>query len=216
MSKISINPINDRIVTEILKGKAEINYTKQMTKDNEDTKNSYNKVIGNLNTMTLKKYITNIINYHSLGYSVSDANAFVYGCPVEWDLIIVKQNAVGANNVYKVEDVVALVEFKMSGLVDKQYKNIENTFYKQFKYIEDMHNKTKDRIIPFCYITFAETPKYFAKTKEYFDKMNGISNTAFAFIDYSKLKGSGRKNYFPECNDFEAYLYNILNVSEKH
>lgn len=213
MNKVSLNPINDHIVKEILKGKEEINYTQQMVKDNEDLKGSFNKIIGNLNTMTLKKYIINIIKYHGLGYDVSEANAFVSGCPVEWDLIIVKENAIGNNNVYKVEDVVALVEFKMSGLVASQYKNIGNTFRTQFSYLADIRNKT-GRMIPFCYITFAETPKYFTRTKEYFDKMNGLNNTAFAFIDYSKLTGSDEKRYFTECNDFEAYLYKILSYGK--
>ena len=105
MNKTPINPINNRIVTEILSGKEEINYTKQMTKDNEDVTGSYNKIIGNLNAMTLRKYIINIINYHGLGYGVSEINAFVSGCPVEWDLIIVKENAIGNNNVYKALNV---------------------------------------------------------------------------------------------------------------
>ena len=66
-------------------------------------------------------------------------------------------------------------------------------------------------MIPFCYITFAETPSYFTKTKEYFDKMNGIANTAFAFINYNTLQSSDKKDFFDDCNDFESFLYGILN-----
>ena len=61
-----INPINDRIVDEILKGKQEINYDKKICKDDENLKGSFNKVIGNLTSMTLRKYIINIINYYGL------------------------------------------------------------------------------------------------------------------------------------------------------
>lgn len=213
MNKTPINPINNRIVTEILNGKEEINYTKQMTKDNEDLKGSYNKIIGNLNAMTLRKYIINIINYHGLGYGVSEVNAFVSGCPVEWDLIIVKENAISKNNVYKAEDVAALVEFKMSGLTGPQFKNIKQIFHTQFNYLTDIRSRA-NRMIPFCYITFAETPSYFTKTKEYFDEMNGINDTAFAFINYSTLQNSDKKDFFDECNDFESFLYGIISINK--
>lgn len=57
---IKFNPINDRIVDEVLK-KHEINYDKKICRDDENLKGSFNKVIGNLTSMTLRKYITNII-----------------------------------------------------------------------------------------------------------------------------------------------------------
>lgn len=71
-----INPINGRIVSEILKGKQEINYDKELRKDDENLKGNFNKVIGNLTSMTLRKYITNIINYHGLNYRASNVNFF--------------------------------------------------------------------------------------------------------------------------------------------
>lgn len=122
-----INPINGRIVSEILKGKQEINYDKELRKDDENLKGNFNKVIGNLTSMTLRKYITNIINYHGLNFKVSNVNFFIKGCPTEWDLIILNENAKDVNNtnVFEVEEVVVVLEFKTSGLSLDQYNNIE-------------------------------------------------------------------------------------------
>ena len=80
--------------------------------------------------MKLRKYIINIINYHGLNCKVSDINSFIKGCPTEWDLIILNENAKDVNNtnVFKVEEVVIVLEFKTSGLLLDQYKNIEKTF----------------------------------------------------------------------------------------
>ena len=122
-----INPINDRIVNEILKGKQEINYNKEIRKDDENLKGNFNKVIGNLTSMTLRKYIINIINYYGLNFKVSNVNSFIKGCPTEWDLIILNEKAKDVNdtNVFEAEEVITVLEFKTSGLLLDQYKNIE-------------------------------------------------------------------------------------------
>lgn len=183
-----INPINGRIVSEILKGKQEINYDKKICKDDENLKGSFNKVIGNLTSMTLRKYIINIINYYGLNYKVSNINSFIKGCPTEWDLIILNENAKDVNNtnVFEVEEVVAVLEFKTGGLLIDQYNNIEKTFELQFNYL-NYFNKEYSKKIPFAYIPFAENEEYFSRTKKYFDLKNNKLNTAFAFLEYDLL-----------------------------
>ena len=83
MIKIKFNPINDRIIDEIIKEKESVNFDKKLIKDDENLSGSFNKLVGNLTAMTLRKYISNIINYHGLNYKVSNSNAFVKGCPIE-------------------------------------------------------------------------------------------------------------------------------------
>lgn len=216
MDAVKYNSINDRIVNEILTGKEEIKFKEKIDKETEETKTgSYNKIVGNLTSMTLRKYITNIINYHGLDLKVSNCNAFIEDCPIEWDLIILKNNAEDINNtnVFHLTDVVAVFEFKTSGLIRDQYKEIEKTFERQFSYINKFKKKN-NKFIPFGYVTFAESEEWFNKTKAYFDSMNNKSNTAFAFLDYDLFERKDIKQYFPECNDFEKYLYNLLKLGE--
>lgn len=208
---IKYNPINDRIIDEILRGKEEINFEKQIVKDDEELTGSFNKLVGNLTAMTLRKYILNIINYHGLNLKVSNSNAFIKGCPIEWDLIILKSNAEDINNtnVFQLDDVVAVFEFKTSGLMKNQYLEIDKTFENQFSYI-NYFKKNYNKQIPFGYITFAESEEWFLGTKEYFDKMNNKTDTVFVFLEYDLLVKNDEKHYIEECNDFEKYLYGIL------
>lgn len=215
MANIKFNPINDRIIDEIIKGKESINFEKRLIKDDENLKGSFNKLVGNLTAMTLRKYISNIINYHGLTYKVSNSNAFVKGCPIEWDLIILKSNAEDINNtnVFDINDCVCLLEFKTSGLMPNQYKNIDNTFKTQFNHLYSLR-KTAKKNIPFGYITFAESIDYYEGTLKYFDDMNGLNNTAFAFLDYQELALKDKKKYIDECNDFEKYLFDLFSQSK--
>lgn len=215
MANIKFNPINDRIIDEIIKGKESINFEKRLIKDDENLKGSFNKLVGNLTTMTLRKYISNIINYHGLNYKVSNSNAFVKGCPIEWDLIILKSNAEDINNtnVFDINDCECLLEFKTSGLMPNQYENIDKTFKTQFNHLYALR-KTAKKNIPFGYITFAESIEYYEGTLKYFDDMNGLNNTAFAFLDYQELALKDKKKYIDECNDFEKYLFDLLSQSK--
>lgn len=216
MKEISYNSINDRIITEILRGKEEINLQKKIDKEEkEDKAGSFNKLVGNLTAMTLRKYITNIINYYGWNFKVSNTNAFIKGCPIEWDLIILRNNAddINKTNVFALDDVVMLFEFKTSGLRKNQYVNIDKTFEKQYKYIEGFREKGKD--VVFAYTTFAESIEYYKGTKEYFDKMNNRNNTAFAFLEYYSLYNYDKKSYIEECPNFEKFLYELFFVKEQ-
>ena len=44
--------------------------------------------------------------------------------------------------------------------------------------------------------------------------MNGLNNTAFAFLDYQELALKDKKKYIDECNDFEKYLFDLLSQSK--
>ncbi len=215
MIKIKFNPINDRIIDEIIKEKESVNFDKKLIKDDENLSGSFNKLVGNLTAMTLRKYISNIINYHGLNYKVSNSNAFVKGCPIEWDLIILKSSAEDINNtnVFDARDCICLLEFKTSGLMPNQFKDINKTFNTQFSHLYALRKIAK-RNIPFGYVTFAESIEYYDKNLKYFDNMNGLNNTAFAFLDYQELALNDEKKYIDVCNDFERYLFDLLNQSK--
>ena len=117
---------------------------------------------------------------------------------------------VNNTNVFEVEEVFAVLEFKTSGLLLDQYNNIEKTFELQFNYL-NYFNKEYSKKITFAYVTFAESEEYFARTKKYFDLKNNKLNTAFAFLEYDLLIKKDEKHYINECLDFEKFIFGILN-----
>lgn len=205
------NPINDRIIDDILMARSEIESEKQICSKDEFLKGSFNKKIGNLTAMTFRRYISNILNYHGLNFKVSNSNAFIRGCPIEWDLIILKSNAEDINNtnVFDVHDVVAVLEFKTSGLTIQQYKDMDASFINQFNYL-NYFKKEYNISIPFGYISLSESVEFFQGTKKYFDEHNNKKNTAFVFLDWTLLYNKDEKRYIEECNDFEKFIFDLL------
>ena len=206
-------PITERIAEEILKAKQEINFQKENAQTDEEIKGSYNKIIGNIVASTFRKYISYIINYYGYDYKVSNVNAYIKGYPTEWDLIILKSDAKETNtNVYQMEDVKAILEFKTSGLTDT---NIDEQFNKQFSNLNSIYNKLGNRIV-FGYITFSETPKLYENTKSYFDENNQRLNTSFVFTNYNKLSNIENIHYvdcmYDENNNFEDYILKLLDL----
>ena len=209
--------INERIIEEILPQIRNINENKLKYKESNLTYGS--KLLGNVIATTIKKYIENIINYYGLDYSVSLNNSFIGFCPIEWDLIIYKKGLLPDNNIIYESDVIAVIEFKTSGTVDVKYKErtkqefLSLTFDKAFQFIKNLE-AIENRKINFGYITFSTDIDWFIATKEYFDKQNGVSDTAFAFIDDYEME-KGHVVAVEGCNDFEKYIFNLLNQNKE-
>ena len=209
--------INERIIEEILPQIRNINENKLKYKENSLTYGS--KLLGNVIAATIKKNIENIINYYGLDYSVSLNNSFIGYCPIEWDLIIYRKGLLPDNNIIPESEVVAVIEFKTSGTIDVKYKErtkqefLSLTFDKQFQFIKNLESKDNHKV-NFGYITFSTDIDWFKATKEYFDKQNGISNTAFAFIDDYEME-KGQIVAVEGCDDFEKYIFNLLNQNKE-
>lgn len=159
----------------------------------------------------------NISNYYNLDCKISECNSFIEGCPIEWDLLVLKKTVISdGSNVYKLSDVLYAVEFKTSGTIDPDYKKhtreefFNDQFGKRFRYLKRMEQETK-RKIPFVYITFSSVRDWFDDTKIYFDNQNEINNTAFAFVDDKELEKE-KISYIEECQNFEKFLFDLLNV----
>ena len=208
-----VKSINERIIDEILPQIRNINESKLKYKENNLTYGS--KLLGNVVATTIKKSIENIINYYGLDYSVSLNNSFIGYCPIEWDLIIYKKGLPPDNNIISESDVIAVIEFKTSGTVDVRYKErtkyefLSLTFDKPFQFIKQLEAK-ENRKINFGYITFSTDIDWFIATKEYFDNQNGVSDTAFAFVDDYEME-KGNIIAVDGCDDFEKYIFNLLN-----
>lgn len=167
----------------------------------------YNKSTGNVIASILRKYIK---KYCNKKYKVSNVNSYIEGCPIEWDLIILKKDAVDNYiNTYRLDDCVCLIEFKTSGLWAYQVKQIDKTFDLHFKYLYNFREKL-GRSIPFAYITYSETISYYEETKKYFDKMNGINNTTFMFKKYNSSKNNQNYDFEVGYSDFEKYIMDLL------
>ena len=210
-------PITKRIADEVLQARKDINFRKEIAKDDENVKGSFNKIIGNLVASTFRKYISYILNYYGYNYKVSNVNAYIKNYPTEWDLIILKNDAIETNtNVYNANDVVAVLEFKTSGLADK---DIPKQFDNQFSNLYNIKNKGEsDHKIVFGYITFSETPTLYEDTKKYFDDRNEQDKTTFVFTNFNKMQNKYDLLY-DECSfneldnsNFEEYLLNLLGL----
>lgn len=206
-NKIEVSQINKRIVDEIIKGLSAI--------DNNiisnDSKSNYKKIHGNLVATTLRKYILNIINYYGLNYKVSIGNSYLKGSPVEWDLLILKDSAMGINNtnIYNAGDCVCILEIKKSGIYNMGdfQKNIKRQI-DNINYIR----KTENPNLKFGYISFEETPNYFKAAKNYFESLNEKTDNLFTFVKYPY---NTKVEFIEGCEDFEKYIFNLLNKKDK-
>lgn len=211
-------PITKRIAEEIIESRKDINFRKKIIKeDKENVNGCFNKILGNIVASTFRKYISYILNYYGYDYKVSNVNAYIKGYPTEWDLIILKNNALETNtNVYNANDVMAVLEFKTSGLSDK---DIAKLFDNQFSNLYNLENKgLVDHSIVFGYITFSETPTLYEDTKKYFDERNKKDKTTFVFTNFNKIQNK-EEILFDECafneldnNNFEEYILNLLGL----
>lgn len=202
--------LDNRIIVEITSNIKKINMQKEQWISSGEKHSG--KLLGNMVAMVLRKHIENIINYNGLEYAVSGCNAYIDGCPIEWDLLLVKKNAiVNDYNVYKVEDVVTAIEFKTSGTIDVRYNQrtkdefLQETFGKQFSYLTS-------KGITFAYITFSSDKDWFDSTKEYFDRMNNKQAMAFAFVNDKEL---AKGNIVRLCSDFDKYINELLKGENK-
>lgn len=194
MSKIDINVINEIIIDEY-----NSYYEKYVSIIDESI--SCKKLSGNLFTMIVKKYIEKILKDHNLKYKISNNNSFIKGCSTEWDLIILKEEALDLEiNVFESKDVVGVIELKAGGqqLVKDKITDLKDLYDKKFEKI----NK-----IRFIYISYFDMNNSYSCIKDYFNSKNENKNSVFTF--YSGNSFFTRK-YIPECNDFEKFICDIV------
>lgn len=154
------------------------------------------KVSGNIAANLIKKYIELVLSGEGSKYKVSPINSFIYGCTTEWDALILKEDAkdVFGCGIYEASDVVAVLEFKASGIFFniKNGKDTKDALEKFFKTYEEL--KKNNSGLKAGYITMAEQNpdfggyKYFDNTKKTFQDKNGL---AFCIKESS---GKGRLN----------------------
>lgn len=113
---------------------------------NNSSKNKRcNKLNGNIASNIISKYIQTVIDKYDLPYRVSEPNVYIQGCNTEWDALILKKdsfNILGCN-LYNLQDVVAVLEYKSSGLFYK-YSDPEKAS-KPLKNITDSVNAFNSR-----------------------------------------------------------------------
>ncbi len=199
-----ISTINKRIVNEIISGFSEIE--KNMMNIPDNLKGNLKKIHGNLIAITIRKYLSNIFLYYGVNYKVSPANSYIKGSPVEWDLIVLTENAKGINNtnIYDAKDCICVLELKTSGIVNLQ--DFKKTIKRQLNHIKYIRSNQNCKL-QFGYISFEETKKYFEETKNLFESLNEPSNNVFTFINYPHDK---KIKFVDGCEDFEKYIFNLL------
>lgn len=132
--------------------------------------NKSNKIYGHLAMIILKKYLESIKEYKD---RISEENAYIKGCPIEWDLLILKEGTTkNALNIYDSKDVDTIIEVKASGLFSK---NLEKVFSNPLNEIENMENKK----IKYLFFSYRESDRWFKidndgkqEDKKFFEKFN--------------------------------------------
>ena len=136
-----------------------------------------------------------VIDRYDLEFRVSEPNVYIQGCKTEWDALILKKDAYNilGCNLYNLQDVVAVLEYKSSGIFYKVSDPEKAS--KPLKNITDSVNKLNSNNpnpISVGYITLYESEpgdkgeKYFSATKKAFDdafESKGYKYGAFCFVN---------------------------------
>ena len=187
--------------------------------DNRDMKKG-KKVTGAIIAELFRKNIEIVLKQKYEGrYKVSENNVYVKGCHIEFDFLILRQDAkkevITQNDisyelpVYDSEDVVAVLESKTYGiytLYDRDKKIFENNNLYKFvsAYKDDLHGI--DKKIKLGYMCLAEQRPINGKS-------NFIKKTIYFFEDYFNKQYSDSERlwnvYFAKChyaiNNYDEY-----------
>lgn len=173
------------------------------------------KLHGNISANIFIKYMQAVIDSSELPYKVSPSNSYVDGYGVEWDALIVEKDAVNIMNlnVFEPSKVVAVVEFKTSGLIYKisQFEAEDSPIMKKalnsFASISD-----KNKRIRFGYLSLEEREpsgkafKYFSKTCE----VIGRKIPKEKFSCFNILNNAGKKRKYNNNCTWSEFVLSLL------
>ena len=154
---------------------------------------SYKKLNGAIAAEIIKHNIKTILESHNLPYKITENNVYIEGCFTEWDLIIVKKNAINLDGlpIYRLDDVVVVVECKAFGLFfnskNKNYNPLEK-FLSSYKMLQANNENLRP-----IYITLSEqfpnrqgSISYIELTKEVMYQGTGCFDNVFCFSKNKK------------------------------
>lgn len=112
-------------------------YSQRICADNEfRRKGNYKKLRGAVTVELLRRELDRYLSEHKKPICTSRANVYIAGSKFEYDLLLVKKDAVACMDlVYRPNDVVAVIECKAGGLfrVDEDTGHIANAFKPAYK-----------------------------------------------------------------------------------
>jgi len=125
--------------------------------EDKDKINRSTKIGGNIFAYVIRNNVRKILKNE---YDVSVVNAYIKGCNIEWDLLILKKGSKKDNdyNVYYPEQVVCALELKTSGFIykkDEEKEKIQNFIQKYTEAINGINEK-KNTNIKYGYISLCE------------------------------------------------------------
>ena len=134
------------------------------------------KISGHIAANLFKKYIEKVFIDNGLKYKVSPINSYISGCAVEWDALILKENAqdVTGFNIYAPSDIITVLEFKARGIFfKKDTGDIGTGTGKALKKFFDSYEELKSGNLKDGYITMSEQNPasgiYFADSNKKFE-----------------------------------------------
>ncbi|WP_040683779.1 hypothetical protein [Thermobrachium celere] len=158
-------------------------------------KSSWHKLSGDIAVRVLAEFISHEIDSTK---EVSQPNAFIEGCPTEFDLLIVKKGSrpIYYSNCYKSEDVFAALEIKHKGIFHvSDAQKIRDNFDRAKKLFPH---------IDFMYVTISERASVKNPTSiNYFDVTLKTLDPFPAYCFYDNATKTIRKQ---DWDDFVRHL----------
>ena len=135
------------------------------------------KLTGVIVASTFKEEIENIISKHQLKIKVSENNSYIIGQKTEFDFLLLKEDAEGINGlpIYRVEDVIAIIESKTNGVMDFDSDGWSTSLMllsNSFNAVWKLNNN-----IRFGYMTMAERRPKTAKNRDSWENTCRCFNT---------------------------------------
>ena len=105
----------------------------------------YGKLSGVVAAEHFRQEIETVLHKHSAPYKVSQNNAYIQGCHIEFDFLLLKQDAEPILNVpvYRACDVVAILECKTNGVYEYKESSLERLFRAYFEDLDGVENRIK-------------------------------------------------------------------------
>lgn len=106
---------------------------------------THSKLSGVIAAEHFRQEIEMILRKYNAPYKISENNAYIQGCHIEFDFLLLKQDAEPLLSVpvYRVCDVAAILECKTNGIYEYKKSSLERLFQAYFEDLDGIRNRIK-------------------------------------------------------------------------
>lgn len=158
---------------------------------------THSKLSGVIAAEHFRQEMEKVLHKHNAPYKISQNNAFVQGCHIEFDFLLLKQDAESILDVpvYRLRDVAAILECKTNGLYEYKKSSLERLFRAYFEDLDGIRNHIKIGYMTMsenCPANEAGNSNFIRHTildfESRFEKYDDLWNCFFARCHYTAQK----------------------------